>query len=415
MKVYLAPCLSSPSLRFSLRTMNYELNSTHYSSFEKLVIRHSKNSSSKMHQFVIFIKKEFYHILRDKRTLFVLFGIPIAQILLFGFALTNEVKNSQIAILDQSKDEASQRITTQLGASRYFDIAANLSGYHQIESVFRKGKVHLVVVFPQNFREDLLHTHAAQVQLVADASDPNLANTLINYAGAVIRDYQTELLDGAELPYSINTEVRMLYNPQLKGAFNFVPGVMAMVMMLICAMMTSIAIVREKENGNMEVLLVSPLRPFTMIFAKTIPYLALSIINLTSILVLSVWLLGLPIKGSLLLLYAESTLFIMTALSLGLLISSATNSQMLAMFISLVGLMLPTIMLSGFMFPIENMPLPLRVMSNVVPAKWYYIIVKNVMIKGLHFPSVWRETLILLGMTTFFLIVSWRKFSLRLE
>src|SRR5690606_36461894 len=170
----------------------------------------------------------------------------------------------------------------------------------------------------------------------------------------------------------------------------------------------------EKENGNMEVLLVSPLRPFTMIFAKTIPYLALSIVNLTSILVLSVWLLGLPIKGSLLLLYAESTLFIMTALSLGLLISSATDSQMLAMFISLVGLMLPTIMLSGFMFPIENMPLPLRVMSNIVPAKWYYIIVKNVMIKGLSFSSIWRETLVLLGMTSFFLIVSWRKFSLRL-
>lgn len=367
-----------------------------------------------MSEFWTYVIKEFKHILRDRRTLFVLLGIPIAQILLFGFALTNEVKNSKFSILDLSKDEETRLITDRLAASQFFDLAENLTSYDQIEHSFQAGHSNLVVVFPAHFGRDLEQSHHAQIQLVADASDPSLGSTLINYASAIIQDVQMELWDDQPLPYSIQTEVRMLYNPQLKGAFNFVPGVMAMVMMLICAMMTSIAIVREKEQGNMEVLLVSPLKPMVLILAKTIPYLALSLVNLTTILLLSVTLLELPIAGSLFLLYAESGLFIMTALALGMLISTSTNSQMMAMFISLVGLLLPTLMFSGFMFPIENMPLPLQVLSNLVPAKWYYLIVKDVMIKGLGLMSIWKETLILLGMTVFLFVLSWRKFDIRL-
>ena len=367
-----------------------------------------------MSEFWTYVIKEFKHILRDRRTLFVLLGIPIAQILLFGFALTNEVKNSKFAVLDLSKDEQTRLITERLAASQFFDLAEHLTSYDQIERSFQAGHSNLVVVFPAGFGRDLEQSHHAQVQLVADASDPNLGSTLINYASAIIQDVQMELWDDQPLPYSIHTDVRMLYNPQLKGAFNFVPGVMAMVMMLICAMMTSIAIVREKEQGNMEVLLVSPLKPMVLILAKTVPYLALSLVNLTTILLLSVTLLELPIAGNLLLLYAESGLFIMTALALGMLISTSTNSQMMAMFISLVGLLLPTLMFSGFMFPIENMPLPLQVLSNLVPAKWYYLIVKDVMIKGLGFMSIWKETLILLGMTVFLFVLSWRKFDIRL-
>ena len=367
-----------------------------------------------MSEFWTYVIKEFKHILRDRRTLFVLLGIPIAQILLFGFALTNEVKNSKFAVLDLSKDEQTRLITERLAASQFFDLAEHLTSYDQIERSFQAGHSNLVVVFPAGFGRDLEQSHHAQVQLVADASDPNLGSTLINYASAIIQDVQMELWDDQPLPYSIHTEVRMLYNPQLKGSFDFVPGVMAMVMMLICAMMTSIAIVREKEQGNMEVLLVSPLKPMVLILAKTVPYLALSLVNLTTILLLSVTLLELPIAGNLLLLYAESGLFIMTALALGMLISTSTNSQMMAMFISLVGLLLPTLMFSGFMFPIENMPLPLQVLSNLVPAKWYYLIVKDVMIKGLGFMSIWKETLILLGMTVFLSVLSWRKFDIRL-
>ncbi len=368
-----------------------------------------------MKQFTAFVKKEFHHILRDRRTLLFMFGLPVVQILLFGFALSNEIKNASIAILDHSRDEATQLLIARMDASRYFTVVKNISSDAQIGEIFRKGEAKLVVVFPPNFRAALLHTKAAQVQLVADATDTNTATTISNYASAIIRDYQDELLDNQQLPYTIKVETRMLYNPQLKSAYNFVPGVMAMIMMLLSALMTSVAIVREKEMGTMEVLLVSPMKPLLVVLTKAIPYLLLSFVNVIIILLLSVFVLEMPINGSLILLLLECLLFILTSLSLGLLISSATNSQQIAMFISLVGLMLPTIIFSGFLFPIENMPIPLQVISNIIPAKWFYIIVKSVMIKGLGIGVIWKETLILLGMTVFLMGISTARFKVRLE
>ena len=344
----------------------------------------------------------------------ILLGMPIVQIVIFGFALTNEVKNSKIAVLDNSKDIATTAIIREINASRYFEIEKNLSAYSDIEKEFKTGKIKMVIVFPKNFNTDLLHFNKAQVQLIADASDPNVANTLTNYATAIIMDYQKQITNEMKLPYTINSEIRMLYNPQLKGAYSFVPGVMAMVLMLVCTMMTAITIVREKETGTMEVLLVSPVQPLKIIVAKAIPYLLLSMINIISILLLSVFVLGVPVNGSLLLLTAVSILFTLTSLALGLLISSVTDIQQTAMFVALVGLFLPTVMLSGFMFPIENMPLPLRIISNIVPAKWFYTIVKSVMIKGVGFLLIWKEVLILAGMMFFFLIVSIKKFKIRL-
>ncbi len=367
-----------------------------------------------MKQFLSFIKKEFYHILRDKRTMLILLGMPIVQIIIFGFALTNEVKNSKIAVLDFSKDNATTNIIHEINASQYFDVTGNFHSYAQIEDAFKKGLIKLAVVFPSNFNSDIEHFNEAQIQLIADASDPNVANTLTNYATAIIMDYQDRITENRKLPYTINTEMRMLYNPQLKGAYNFVPGVMAMVLMLVCTMMTAITIVKEKETGTMEVLLVSPVQPLKIIVAKAVPYLLLSIINITSILLLSVFVLEVPVNGSLLLLFSESILFILTCLSFGLLISSATDSQQTAMFISLVGMFLPTVMLSGFMFPIENMPLPLRLLANAVPAKWFYSIVKSVMIKGVGFSAIWKETLVLTGMMIFLLMLSIKKFKIRL-
>lgn len=367
-----------------------------------------------MKQFLSFVKKEFHHILRDKRTMFILLGMPVAQIIIFGFALTNEVKNSKIAVLDYSHDVATTAITQQINASKYFEIKKNIINYKNIEAAFKTGNIKMVVVFPENFYEDLQHFNKAQIQLIADASDPNVANTLTNYATAIIMDYQNRITDERKLPYSIHTEVRMLYNPQLKGAYSFVPGVMAMVLMLVCAMMTALTIVREKETGTMEVLLVSPAQPLKIVVAKAVPYLLLSMINIISILLLSVFVLGVPINGSLLLLLAVSFLFTLTSLALGLLISSATNSQQTAIFIALVGLFLPTVMLSGFIFPIENMPLPLRIISNIVPAKWFYTIVKSVMIKGTGILLIWKEVLVLTGMMLFFLALSIKTFKIRL-
>ena len=365
-------------------------------------------------QFFAFVKKEFFHIWRDKRTMFILLGMPIVQIVIFGFALTNEVKNANIAILDNSKDAATASLSAELDASRYFALEKNLVTYQQVEEEFKRGKIKLAIVFPQHFGEDLQHFNKAQVQLIADAADPNTANQLTNYATAIINDYQNRITNDRKLPYTINTETRMLYNPQLKGAFNFVPGVMAMVLLLVCTMMTAITIVKEKEMGTMEIMLVSPMRPQLVVLAKAVPYLLLSIVNITSILLLSVFVLEVPINGSLALLGFESILFTLVSLSLGLLISSGAASQQTAMFISLVALFLPTIMLSGFMFPVENMPLPLRIVSNIVPAKWYYSIVKSVMIKGLGLNGIWKETLILGGMMTFFLTMAIKRFKIRL-
>jgi ABC-2 type transport system permease protein len=367
-----------------------------------------------MKQFLAFVKKEFFHIWRDKRTMFILLGMPIVQIVIFGFALTNEVKNAKIAILDPSNDVSTVSLIAQLDASRYFDVESNIHSHKEIEEAFRAGKVKLAIVFPPHFNEDLQHFNKAQIQLIADASDPNVANTLTNYATSIIMDFQNRITQNRKLPYTISTEMRMLYNPQLKGAFNFVPGVMAMVLLLVCTMMTAITIVKEKEMGTMEIMLVSPMKPILIVLAKAVPYLVLSIVNIASILLLSVYVLELPINGSLLLLVGESILFTLVSLSLGLLISSGAGSQQTAMFISLVALFLPTVMLSGFMFPVENMPLPLRIVSNIVPAKWYYGIVKSVMIKGLGIGAIWKETLILFGMMSFFLVLAIKKFKIRL-
>jgi len=345
----------------------------------------------------------------------ILLGMPVVQIIIFGFALTNEVKNESIAILDQSKDAAAAQLVSKISASHYFNVAALLHNPDEIVQTFQTNKAKLILVVPSSFGSDLRHLNQAQVQLIADASDPNTATTLINYATAIITDYQRSLNATAPIPYQVNVQLRMLYNPQLKGAYSFVPGVMAMVLMLVCTMMTAITIVREKETGTMEIMLVSPMQPIKIVVAKAIPYLLLSIINITSILLLSVFVLGVPINGSLLLLGGESILFTITCLSFGLLISSIANSQQTAMLISMMGLFLPTIMLSGFMFPVENMPLPLRVISNIVPSRWYYEIVLAVMIKGLGISNILKPTLILSGMTLLLLSLAIKNFKIRLE
>ncbi|MBI4947743.1 MAG: ABC transporter permease [Bacteroidetes bacterium] len=368
-----------------------------------------------MKQLFSFVKKEFYQVFRDPKSLVMLFGMPIIQIVLFGFALTNEIKNANIAVVDNAKDLASQQIINKIVGSKFFSVQKNLVSSSQIDAAFKEGKIKLAVVFPANFNADLLHLNKTSMQVIADASDPNTSLTLSSYIAAIVADYQTQFSVGKSIPYSIKPEVRMLFNPDLRGAPNFVPGVMAMVLLLVCVMMTSVSIVREKEMGTMEILLVSPVKPLMVIVAKAIPYLVLSLINLAAILLLSVYALELPIKGSVLLLVGESTLLIITALSLGLLVSTVTSSQQAAMFISFIGMMLPTLLLSGYMFPIENMPVALQVISNIVPAKWYYIIVKAVMLKGLGIASIWKETLILAGMTVFFLVVALRKFKIRLE
>ncbi|MEA1898848.1 MAG: ABC transporter permease [Bacteroidota bacterium] len=366
-----------------------------------------------MKSFYGFIRKEFLHIFRDPRTLLILFGMPIAQIMIFGYVVTNEIKDIPIAILDQSKDQATREISNKLISSGYFKLVMNLTSLKEVEPAMKKGNVKEVIVFEPDFRKKLESGLPGSVQIIADASDPNTANLIVNYTFGIMQDYMTQYQEGK--PNIIVPEVRMIYNEGLKGVYMFVPGTMALILMLISAMMTSISISREKELGTMEVLMVSPIKPFHIVVGKVIPYIGLSFINAVVIILLGFFVFELPVKGSLILLLLESLLFISLALSLGILISTVSNSQMVAMFISLLGLMLPTILLSGFIYPIENMPVILQWISNLMPPKWFIIVVKNIMIKGEGWMYIWKETLIMISMTAFFLLVAIRKFKIRLE
>jgi ABC-2 type transport system permease protein len=367
-----------------------------------------------MKQLLSFIQKEFFHILRDKRSLLILLGLPIVQLVIFGFAITTEVRNAKIAIVDNSKDIITQQIISKIQHNKYFIIEKTLSESSQIEKAFKSGKIKLAIVFQSNFQNDLLHSNKAQIQIIADATDPNQATTLTNYVSTIINDYQLELNKQINLPLTIKTEFRMLYNPQLKGAYSSVPGVMGMILLLISAMMTSISIVRERETGTMEILLVSPMKPWFVVLSKVIPYFVISVVNVITILLLSVYVLEMPIKGSMFLLSASTLIYIFCALSLGILISTIADTQQAAMIISIIGLMLPVVMLSGYAFPIANMPKILQIISNVVPAKWYIIIVKSIMLKGLGLENIYDELLILIAMTIFFLMLSIKRFKVRL-
>jgi len=368
-----------------------------------------------MRQLIIFVKKEFLHVFRDRKTLLMLFGLPIAQIVLFGFALSTEIKNSKITIVDYSKDVVTTNLIQKIGASNYFNIERSLKSATDLQADFKKGISKMAVIFPENFGSDLIHTGKATVQVIADASDPNLATTITNYVTQIINDFNAQLSANSAQPMQIMAEIQMLYNPELRGAPNFVPGVMALVLMLVCTMMTSVAIVKEKELGTMEVLLVSPFKPIYIIISKLTPYLIISVMNLFIILFLSAVFLDLQVKGSLLLLVFGSILFILTSLSIGLYLSIGAKTQQAAMGLALMGMMLPTMLLTGFLFPIENMPIVMQWLSNAVPSRWYFLIIKKVMLKGLGFEAVWKEILILGSMSVFLFAISLRKFKIRLE
>jgi ABC-2 type transport system permease protein len=368
-----------------------------------------------MNRFKAFIIKEFRHILRDRRTLLILFGLPVALVLLFGYVLTNEIKNAAIAIVDPSRSPESVELTNKLLSSGYFRAEKFLQNAADVEQAFREGKIKLAIVFPNDFSQKLAHENRAAVQLIGDASDPNTATTLINYAEAITGDWSASRRGGDGPPMGVQIESRMVYNPELKSVYGFVPGVMTLILMLVSAMMTSITIAREKEIGTMEVLLASPLKPIQIILGKTAPYLALSFVNAVVVVMIGVFVFGMPILGSIALLAAECALYMFVALSLGIFISTKSATQQQAMFFSALGLMMPTMLLSGFIFPRESMPLPLQIVGNVIPATWFNQIIKGIMIKGIGFHYLWTQTCILIGMAVVFIGLSVRNFKDRLE
>lgn len=352
-----------------------------------------------MKPFFSFVLKETKHILRDKRTMLMLFGMPIVMMLLFGFAVTNDVRNVRVVIVMSNADNATQQVADRLAASEYFTITKVVATPNEAEKAIRDQKADMAIVFSQDFA-----SRKSGYQLIVDGADPNMAQQWTTYANAVINNTE---------PKAVNT--KLLYNPQMKSTYNFVPAIMGTLLMLVCAMMTSISIVREKEKGTMEVLLVSPTKPLMIIVAKLVPYLVLAFTILSIILLMSSFVLGVPIKGSLFWIYVVSTIYILLALSLGILVSTIAETQLVALLISAMLLMMPVIMLSGMMFPIESMPKILQYISAIVPTRYYISAMRKLMIMGTGIEEIYFEVSILISMLIALMSLALAKFNKRLE
>lgn len=376
---------------------------------------HVKQKEIKMKQFKAFVNKEFLHIIRDNKTLMIIIGMPIVQILLFGFAINMEVQDIRVAFYDPTPDAVTIGIAERIKQNSYFNFQGNMQTMEQMNESMRKGELDLSVVFQKNFQEDLVHSGYAAVQLLSNSSDPNRGSIATTYASAIIAGYQREQMELMQIPFQIQTENRMIYNPLMKSSYMFVPGIMGLVLIIICTIMTSVSIVREKERGTMEVLLASPLKQGTMIFAKTIPYMVISLIDFIIILLLSYFVLGVPIKGNLLLLFLVAIIYITLTLTYGLTISTLVNKQINAVIISAITTMIPVLMLSGMIFPINNMPPILQTFSSIVPARWFIAAVRKVMIQGQGLIMVWKEIVILIGMSLILLGITIANTKKRLE
>ena len=347
-----------------------------------------------MKQFIAFVIKETKHILRDKRTMLILFGMPVVMMLLFGFAITTDVKNVRTVVVTSEMSPRTQRAVERLAQSEYFIITQTVNTPQEAERLIRSQKADMALVFTQN----------RGMQFMLDGSDPNMAQQWTNYAQQIIFNSQPSFLNS-----------KLLYNPQMKSAYNFVPAIMGMLLMLICAMMTSISIVREKEKGTMEVLLVSPVKPLMVIIAKAVPYLVLAFGILITILLMARFVLGVPVAGSLFWILAVSTLYILLALSLGLLISNIAQTQLVALLMSAMVLLMPVVMLSGMIFPVESMPQALQWLAAIVPPRYYIEAMRKLMIMGVGIDAVAREVAVMAGMTVVLLAIALKKFNVRLE
>ena len=349
-----------------------------------------------MKQFIAFVIKETKHILRDKRTMLILFGMPVVMMMLFGFAITTDVKNVRTVVVTSEMSPRTQQAVERLAHSEYFIITQTVNTPQEAERLIRSQKADMALVFSQN--------HG--MQIMVDGSDPNMAQQWTTYARQIITtpDFQLSIVNS-----------QLLYNPQMRSAYNFVPAIMGMLLMLICAMMTSISIVREKEKGTMEVLLVSPVRPLMVIIAKAVPYLVLAFGILITILLMARFVLGVPLAGSLFWILAVSTLYILLALSLGLLISNIAQTQLVALLLSAMVLLMPVVMLSGMLFPVESMPTILQWISAVVPPRYYIEAMRKLMIMGVGIGEVAHEVAVLAGMTVVLLAIALKKFNVRLE
>lgn len=358
--------------------------------------------------------KEFQHVARDRRTLTVILLLPIVQVLLFGFAIRTDVNQVKLAIVDRNPDAATMELRNRFAAAGLFEIRAVERSPERLGTLFERDAAQLAIVFEDGFGQRLARGLPARVQIIVGEAEPNTGTQVQNYALAIIEGYERELA-GRSGALRIVPELRLRFNPTNESSNLFVPGLMAMVLTIISALMTAISLTREKETGTMEALLVSPLRPWQIIVGKVAPYLLFGFIAMVAVIVEARLVFDVPIRGSLMLLLGEGLLFILVSLSLGILISARTSSQRVAMMGALMGTMLPTMLLSGFLFPIESMPAPLQVISHAVPARWFVHIARGIMLKGVGLSYLWPQTLVLLAMSAVLLTLSTRSFKIRLQ
>lgn len=360
------------------------------------------------------LRKELYHILRDRRTLAVIIALPIVQVVIFGYAIRTDVNRVRLAIVDARPDPVTLAIRSRFEAAGVFRTVATLPRLDAADRLFARGEIHGAVVFEPGFAEQVARGLPAHVLIVADASEPNTGSIVQAYATAVIQSYANEIAPRGN-GVRIIPSVRMRFNPTRESSNLFVPGLMAFVLTIVSALMTAISLTREKETGTMEALLVSPLRPWQIIAGKVTPYVVVGFISVVGVIVEARVVFNVPLRGSVLLLLAEGLLFILVSLSLGILISARTSSQRVAMMGAIIGTLLPTMLLSGFIFPIESMPLPLRVISYAVPARWFVLVARGVMLKGVGLTYLWPATLVLVAMAAALLTAATRSFHARLE
>jgi ABC-2 type transport system permease protein len=360
------------------------------------------------------LRKETYHILRDRRTLAVLILLPIVQVVLFGFSIRTDVKNVRLAVVDPAPDATTLELRQRFLATGMFRIVAVLRSERELDRLFQTDTAQVAIMFEPGFATRLASGAGAKLLIITDAAEPNTGSARQNFVSAVVQRYELDQRQRAG-GIRIVPEMRARFNPTRESSNLFVPGLMALVLNIIAALMTALSLTREKETGTMEALLVSPLRPWQIIVGKVGPYMIIGFLSVLTVLIEARLVFGVPIRGSLLLLLAEGGLFILVALSMGILISARTSSQRVAMMGALLATMLPTQMLSGFIFPIESMPAPLRMISNIVPAKWFVLIARGIMLKGVGLAYLWQETLILAGMAAFLLVASTRSFKVRLQ
>ena len=352
-----------------------------------------------------FIIKETRHITRDRRTMLILFGMPVVMMLLFSFAIRTDLRNVNLAVVTSSMGNRTQQIIDRLNASEYFTVTHCVDTPEEAHGLIVARKADMAVAFTSGFANHR-YDATAGIQLITDYTDSNTGEMQNVYAQQII---SVALASPATVKTVPPVNSRLLYNPQMKSAYNFVPGIMGMLLILICA------IVREKERGTMEVLLASPVRPIVIIIAKAIPYMLLSIGILISILVISKYVLAVPLTGSLWALFGLSLLYILLALALGLLISIIADTQLAALLLSGMVLLLPNLMLSGMIYPIESMPAILQYLSAIVPARWYISAVRKLMIMGVGFEFIRQELFVLLSMAAVIMTVALAKFKIRLQ